>query len=1255
MKLHEKRLEKKLLGGLLAVSFVLTSSFIVASKGEAYYDYIYYGDRFAENLSGRTFNVGKYNNWDVVCPGVAYKGTSTYNRVNMTDGEVGAVVGGYSDRNTASHNEVSIQGGKVTGGSFSVYAYGGYTYMSLYGAFGGCATRGNANYNTVNVSGGTVNEAVGGSSYSYKTMYNNVNISGGTIEAACGGASRIKPTSYNKVMMTAGKADMVAGGYAYRSSASKNTFDMYGGTVGFATGGYAYMGAATGNTTNVYGGTVTGGNYSFYAFDNWMYGEYPGIYGGLSQTGVVSKNVLNVHNGTMNMADGAYSREGKASSNTLNIMGGTINQMAAGGESFNRLATYNTANVTGGNTSLVAGGLSSNNTASYNKANMSSGTVDNILGGVSINANAYKNKATIDGGIINGGAIKADGYIGYSLEGAYGGGSLFGNATQNSIIVNNGTLNGAFGGYSMNGAASKNTTTINGGTVTYAAGGFSEKGLANKNSMKIYAGQTTLAIGGASTNGNATSNTLTINDGIIKRAMGGVSDNGTIEKNIVNLKNGNVEELFGGFSKEAALVSANTVNVTGGVSSVDIFGGASLKGNALNNKVIVKEGKLADVTGGSANEGLAKDNKVSVIAGTMKDVYGGASLSGEVNNNRIVISGGTMENAYASWASAGITYNNMVTVKNGTINKAVYGGYGEDGSRIIGNRVVILGGQAVKAIGGQGAAASYNSVKVTGGSVQDVYGAIATGSAIKNTVYVTKGNFGNIYGGYGKGYATVQNNEVIVAGRAIVNGNIYGGYSENGVCEDNNIYLGGSAVINGTVYGNNGNTIYLGKKVNVSGANIVGGTNTWTNEAAKIKAINKYTSAPTAVPYSTLSISDSWTGSVKSLSNIDAISYGELSWNNQGVVLSISEDKENLAEIKLNVNNLSIAGGSAIAEGQSMQLVDAENQGTDTKELQVKAGVSRIVGLSLDGNNASVTGVSFNKQVKAIGESRTAATAFVNQGTELIDDGLMQLKNSAEAIDVFAALEGNNSHYNTGSHVTVHGFNGIVGVAKNNKNNLSYGAFFENGKGNYNTYANGCKGDGSSVYNGGGIVLQKKLTKGFYAEAAVRAGMLKNNLRHGLIDHKGVKQGYSLESAYYGAQIGLGKLLQTSENTSVDLYGKYLYTYNEGKNFNIDGDKFRFDSWESKRLRAGFRVNRIMSKGMKLYYGMSYEYELDGKAANRVAGYDLHSPSLRGGVVYGELGADYKANNKWNIGANVKAFGGQRKGLGGNLQVNYSF
>ncbi|MBR6679346.1 MAG: autotransporter outer membrane beta-barrel domain-containing protein, partial [Phascolarctobacterium sp.] len=365
-------------------------------------------------------------------------------------------------------------------------------------------------------------------------------------------------------------------------------------------------------------------------------------------------------------------------------------------------------------------------------------------------------------------------------------------------------------------------------------------------------------------------------------------------------------------------------------------------------------------------------------------------------------------------------------------------------------------------------------------------------------------------------------------------------------------------------------------------------------------------------------------------------------------------------------NNKILTGQKVTIYKGVAQTVEADvKQSDDKKRIYLEIAGSGSVTVEEDSetnpNSGGVPGSSeLNPQVLVIGESRTAATAFTNQGSELIETGLDALaRDNSKDTKVFAAVYGNHSEYATGSHVDVNGWSGIVGVGKTNDNGLTVGAFFENGEGNYSTHNvtdfGYLRGDGEAVYNGGGFLVRKDNASGVYTEASLRAGNLKNELRGAVIGSQG-EMGYDIDTFYYGAHIGVGKIIaRGADGDSLDVYGKFIYTHHDSENFKIDGDEFHFDSVDSERLRLGFRINEVQTNKLAMYYGAAWEYEFGGDADNTVVGYELSTPSLGGSTVIGEIGAHYKASEKWSIDLNGRAYVGQREGFSGSVQANYSF
>ncbi len=423
-----------------------------------------------------------------------------------------------------------------------------------------------------------------------------------------------------------------------------------------------------------------------------------------------------------------------------------------------------------------------------------------------------------------------------------------------------------------------------------------------------------------------------------------------------------------------------------------------------------------------------------------------------------------------------------------------------------------------------------------------------------------------------------------------------------------------------------------------------------------------------------LNISGNVDGGAKLISNFSVINYDDLKWEAKDIVIKTEKlELDDSKQITVNVNGL--ANGSTPKKGEVVTLLDTgevkyDNQSFEGQYLEESTSTFNSgTFLKAEGKiyqenediKLKITRVGTNDQALVIGESRVAATAFTNQGSELIEIGLDSLARdkSEKETKVFASIFGNASEYTTGSHVKVNGWSGIVGVAKTNDDGLTTGAFFENGEGNYRTFnifeGDFMRGDGEANYNGGGFFVRKDNSNGVYIEASLRAGNLQNELHKAIVGSEGLA-GYDIDTFYYGAHLGVGKIIpRGNEGDSIDIYGKFIYTHHDSEDFTIDGDEFHFDSVDSERLRLGFRINEVQNKKLNMYYGAAWEYEFGGDADNTVLGYDLSTPSLSGSTVIGEIGMHYKASEKWSVDINGRAYTGQRDGFTGSVQANYAF
>ena len=672
--------------------------------------------------------------------------------------------------------------------------------------------------------------------------------------------------------------------------------------------------------------------------------------------------------------------------------------------------------------------------------------------------------------------------------------------------------------------------------------------------------------------------------------------------NAITIEDGVIEEIYGVGTDQNYNNVASGGNITinnGTIKSV--YGGYSTDYNAIKNYTTINNGSITGtVYGGFSSQADASDNHIIIDEGAVQAVEGGhEGYKGNANNNTVTIINGTITGANGGSLYGGKSFkseanNNTVNISGGTVNCKVAGGWGSAG-------------------------ASSNTVNISGGTINTsndnpgIYGEhSSTNNANENIVNISGGTINvNIYGGFTAGSGTTNENAITISNSAIIsNSKLFGGNKS----------------------GSTGNTLTI----------------------------------------------DGWSGSTLSIQNFSDINFNNIKWQNGGTVLNITKnDKANaLANTKLNYDNVTLTGGAELTTGNSMTLIAGQNLGIDVNNVNstgnFTAGVS-IEGtgtteVASDGNSIkyTLTKVKHLDQINLVAENRAVAAAFVNQGTDLISDSLDTLsRDGSYGVKTFAAVHGNRSKYDVNSDLKINGWSTIVGVGNAAEfadgDEFSWGVFYENGSGNYRTYNEFnnefFRGDGSLVYNGGGIAARYENASGIYTEGSLRAGMLKSEMDNALRDGSGNYYGYDSESAYYGAHIGVGKIISLSDSSDLDVYGKFFHTYTEGDSFTVAKDKFEFDSITSDRLRIGARVTTNKANAFSTYYGLAYEYEFNGDADMRAQNLKAPTQSLQGSSYMAEVGFNYQPtpDSPWSFDLNMRGYAGEREGASFNVQATYTF
>ena len=750
----------------------------------------------------------------------------------------------------------------------------------------------------------------------------------------------------------------------------------------------------------------------------------------------------------------------------------------------------------------------------------------------------------------------------------------------------------------------------------------------------------------------------------------------------------------------------NTISISG-VNNDDY---EIIAGNAVSNNVTITNSELGDIYGAYSDIKSADNNIITIDGSTVdfvyaakvyqykdeidnytplnaennyvfvknnstidREVYGASVWYGDASNNHVNISdtkfiGNIGPDGGAFYAGAQVAYgtaeNNSITITNSQAKGEFYGGTVLCGSAVNNtvkiNNLTPSSNEGIKICGGESYGNFYNNTLtapsdipayVSGNSI-DIYG---------------ENEIAQIYGGFGENEGdnkllTISNNNINIYGK-VQSQLIVAGYCENSDVKDNIITLYEGSEVKGDIVAGFGG----GESAEISGNEI------HLLENAKVEEANLYgfVEATTNTHDNNLVIDKGWTGTANSVQNFNNIKFNNLVWNTTPDEAVLTTNSGNLKDTNI---SFTLQSGQKVNVGDRKTLISSSadlgaiaNAGESLNTtMGLTADVSAVLEQSADNKTvtATIKDIKLNDQTMLVAENRAVAAAFVNQGTDLIADSLDTLSRDGKyGVKTFAAVHGNRSKYDVNSDIKINGWSTIVGVGSETEHNggdFSWGVFYENGSGNYRTFNSFnneyFRGDGSLVYNGGGIAARYENAHGVYTEGSLRAGMLKSDMDNALSDGEN-KYGYSSESEYYGAHIGIGQIIPLSESGDLDVYGKFFHTYTEGDSFKVDTDEFEFDSINSDRLRVGARLTTNKENKFSTYYGLAYEYEFNGDAEMRAAGMSAPTQSLQGSSYMAEVGFNYQPTpeSPWSFDLNMRGYAGEREGATFNVQATYTF
>ena len=984
------------------------------------------------------------------------------------------------------------------------------------------------------------------------------------------------------------------------SPVSNNTVILSGGSVGGDILGGANNGAVTGNKVSISGfGSVLGSVYGGYgAAEGTVNGNDVSIF----DSGSVTGNVL-----------GGYSRSVNSHviGNTVTISGGTVRDIY-GGQSGKGNALNNSVTLDGAasQANVIYGGRVEQGTARENAVVMKNGSVTlGIFGGI----------ATVDGGQAQDNHVTmSGGAVGEHLIGGYvqnGNGA----ATGNSVIFNGGSVTeNVYGGRSVNGPAQNNSVTMTNGSANWLLGGYSANGNVIGNSVNVSGGTLTGVSGGESNSGSATGNIVSISSGTVQSNVNGgfvASGSGKATGNIVNIS-GNAD--------------LSTATVAGGISSSDAFTGNTLNKNSDAAVHIARNFA-------SVNFGYSGNANIGELDSTPT----GSALSGvTVNTN-----------------ANNVSFDGVIS-GSGSITKT------GAGTLILSGTNTYSGGTTISAGTLKGNIASGTDLSIAASAIYDgdnkarSVGGLNGGGKILNTdgLTVQSGDFAGIIDN--------SNTSLLKTGAGTL------------TLSGTNTYTGMTTVRSGT--------LALGSDLTSNQLTLYGGT--VFDRGSHNHSL------------------DNGILSVNGANGQSAMYKGDLSARNATLnfispvhptqpLLRVTGD----ADVSGSACNVGLAGGTSLASGSTLTLLEVDPDKTLTaNNLQRGNGIVQIgstvahditADVNLDPTtrrlNAVTAQVSPGRatdQSKALSEGFLGGLALNLQGADLVAgrgmDSAVRASSGTDDAERhgfagFGALSGGSLRYNTGSHLDMNSLSLLTGLSWGidlAPGRLTLGAFFEYGNGSYDTHnsftnAASVDGDGNAYYLGGGILARMDFVNigpgRFYAEASGRAGKTHNEYDSSdLRDAAGRKADYDSSSPYYGLHFGTGYVWNINDAATLDLYGKYFWTRQQGDSVGLStGEHLSFDDINSSRLRFGGRFAYILNEHVAPYIGAAWEHEFDGKARATTNGFDIDAPNLHGNTGIGELGISLtpSADLPLTVDLGVQGYTGKREGVTGSLMVKWEF
>lgn len=576
------------------------------------------------------------------------KGSSSYTpytagniTVNINDGNIGNVFGGFDNSGTPANDDVVYLNGGIIGNAYGGGNNTGQTTTKIYlqgstvtNLFGGSNQSGNVTTSNVYATSGNFSYIYGGNNIAGSTATTNVSVTSfdNSVGNVYGGGNQADSTTSN-VLIDGSNLNNVIGGGKQAGVTTTNVNVSNNSSCNYVFGGSDQSGDVT--TSNV---TIDSGS-----------GKINSVYGGNNEGGSTTTSKVNINSGIINSVYGGGNQAGGDKTN-VKVTGGTITDIFGGS---NQTGDISTSNVVVGGDSIgfdytfssysgqyqgttkayiynVNVSVTNNTDEKLDKWNMSLNVPEDAV----LYSNDSSTEVTLDNGVASFNEVskyydinQIDAGATYSFSFKLASDVLPNkfkiSRNYNSTSTSSNALNitNVYGGNNAGGVTAFANVSINGGTITNVYGGGNEASVNStkvvvngSNIINLYGGGRSAAVNG--------STSVDVDGANITGSMFGGGDNGQVTGNTkVTLTDSNIlQNAYAGGNGSSAIVIGNT-NIT--IDGDTVVG--SENGVAPSAGCVFGGGNAAN-----SGEESSKSSKatVNIVGGHIfGNVYGGAKMA----------------------------------------------------------------------------------------------------------------------------------------------------------------------------------------------------------------------------------------------------------------------------------------------------------------------------------------------------------------------------------------------------------------------------------------------------------------------------------------------------------------------------------------------------------------------------------------------------------------------------------------------------